>query len=132
MKQRIFKILFALLLFLCTFGTGIAANYLILKEWVSPELKASSGLLLLNYGLFLIAGEVASSRFSKIGFVFGLLWVAAKLFVNTFTIFLFIGLQAVRTHVFVYQFLAAYTVLLMGGVWYLHWNSKLDTRRTHE
>ena len=52
------------------------------------------------------------------------LLVSLKLFVNTFTIFLFIGLQAVRTHVFVSEFLVAYCVLLMGGVLFLHWNSK--------
>jgi hypothetical protein len=132
MKHRVVQIAICLLLLLCTLGTGIVANYFILGEWGSAELAASSGLLLLNYGLYLVAGGISSGRFAKIGYVFGLLWVAAKLFVNTFTIFLFIGLQAVRTHVFVYQFLAAYTVLLMGGVWYLHWNSKFDTRRTHE
>lgn len=127
MKPLLFQIPVCLLLFLCTFGTGIAVNYALLGEWSSSELKASSGLLLINYGFYLAAASASSKRFGSFGTVFGLLWVSGKLFVNTFTIFLFIGLQAVRTHVFVYQFLAAYTVLLIGGVGYLHWNSRSDT-----
>ena len=116
--------LFALGLCLCTFFVPIVVNQVIFHEGRNVELTASLGLLVLNFGFFMGFSRLNSLLARRLGVSFGLLLVTCKLFVNTFTIFLFIGLQAVRTDVFVIQFFAGYSVLLVGGVIFLHWNSK--------
>lgn len=124
MKNRLLFLGYALLVLLCTLGTAIGINHWFFNEGFNRELSAALGLLLLNYGFYLGFTQAHSPKTQSMGASFGLLLIAAKLFVNTFTIFLFIGLQAVRTHVFVSEFLAAYSVLLLSGVAFLHWNSK--------
>lgn len=124
MKYRLLTALWLLSLCLCTLGTAIGMNRFYFQEGFNRELGAVLGLLLVNYGFFVAFSRVNRPRWRSMGVSFGLLLLAVKLFVNTFTIFLFIGLQAVRTHVFVPEFLTAYIVLLTGGVMFLHWNSK--------
>ncbi len=123
-KDQWLYLLFVLGLCLFTLLTPIAVNHWIFHEADNVELSASVGLLVVNFGFFVGFSRLNSSMARRLGISFGLLLVACKLFVNTFTIFLFIGLQAVRTDVFVCQFFAGYSVLLVGGVIFLHWNSK--------
>ncbi len=101
-------------------GATGAVSYLIHNhltgETIGVELVFSLGLLVVN-ALFFFAAHVftnGNDAFSSPAVAmagFGL-----KLFVNTFTIFIFIGLHAGRTHVFVWQFFGAYTLLLFGSV----------------
>lgn len=124
MKHRIRYGLFALLLCLSSFSAVIGVNHYVFKEGLNPEVRASLGLLILNFGFFLGFSLTGTSVAKRLGPSFGLLLVTLKLFVNTFTIFLLIGLQAVRTHVFVPQLMTGYYVLLSGGILFLVWNSK--------
>lgn len=91
---------------------------------MTADLRVTLGLLFLNYGIFMAFFLQSAPLPRKMGPAYGLLLITLKLFVNTFTIFLFIGLQAVRTHVFVPLFFTGYGVLLFGGVLLLHWNSQ--------
>lgn len=99
----------------------VAAAHIGVVRWVfdgppGAEAAAAGALLGVNYIFFMAArllplrGGVWTEPFV------GLIWVSLKLFVNTFTIFLFIGLHAGRTHVFVVQFFVPYLVLLFGSV----------------
>jgi hypothetical protein len=88
-----------------------------LGKGVFPPETLWALLLLLANGLFM----VFAALFPRLGPPWNepntaLLWVAIKLFVNSFTIFLFIGLHAGRTDVFVMQFFGAYLWLLSGSV----------------
>jgi len=123
MNARIARRGFYLLIFLCTTGllTGIA--YAMGVPPVSRDVLAPLGLVWFNFALLVWMGERQSRSGDDNSLIFGLLWVTAKLFVNTFTIFLFIGLQAVRTHVFVILFFSAYGMLLLGTIAFLHWNT---------
>jgi hypothetical protein len=123
-KVRVTSLLFAVLLFLCTMEVAIGINHFYFQEGLNRDLLVALGLLVLNYGFFIGFSLVNLPRIRPIAGAYALILISLKLFVNTFTIFLFIGLQAVRTHVFVSEFLVAYCVLLMGGVLFLHWNSK--------
>jgi len=125
MKQgRGVTLLDACLLWLCTLAPPIGIQYLYFQEPPNLDLAAAVGLLTVNVAFFMGFSRVKSNFALKMGLSYGLLLLSAKLFVNTFTIFLLIGLQAVRTHVFVPEFFAGYAALLMGGVLFLHRNSK--------
>lgn len=92
----------------------------------SPELFASLGLLAFNYLLFLNM-LMRKAPVWLGGFLgFGLFLVTVKLFVNTFTILLLIGLQAVRTPVFVPVFFVGYFVLLGTTIWTLQRTTSQD------
>lgn len=50
--------------------------------------------------------------------------LVVKLFVNSFTIFLLIGLQAVETRVFIPAFFAMFAVHLSIGIGFLHFSTR--------
>ena len=102
--------------FAVTFGTVFTVHLRLTGNPFSPELQASMAVLLFNYLLFLMMLQRKGPDFLGGHLGFGLLLLTTKLFVNTFTIFIFIGLHAGRTHVFVWQFIGAYTLLLFGSV----------------
>lgn len=89
-------------------------------QLLSPDLTAAGGLVVFNFLLAWLMLDRKSPENLGGALGFGLLLIAAKLFVNTFTILLLIGLQAVRTPVFVPVFFAGYFVLLATTVWVLH------------
>jgi hypothetical protein len=90
------------------------------STWTSPDLLASMGLLGFNYLLFLAMLERKGPVWLGGHLGFGLFLLTAKLFVNTFTILLLIGLQAVRTPVFIPVFFMGYFTLLATSIWSLH------------
>jgi len=104
------------MVFLLSTAACIGIGGYLEPENVPPETVAALVLLTVNALFF-----VAAAAFPHWGPPWshpnlGLAWVMLKLFVNTFTIFLFIGLQAGRTHVFICQFFGAYLVLLPGSI----------------
>jgi|GEM_PF-1141288 len=115
-------------LFLCTAAATIGVNRLRYAAEVGIDQIVAWGLLGVNFVFFLAIRLLPARGGVWTEPVVGLLWVGLKLFVNTFTIFLFIGLQAVRTHVFVELFFGGYAVLLAGAVLLL--NRKMNDDRT--
>jgi hypothetical protein len=105
---------------LLSFFTLFCVNLRLTDQWTSLELYASIGLIAFNYLLAIAMLKRKSPTFLGGALGFGLFLIATKLFVNTFTILLLIGLQAVRTPVFVPLFFAGYFVLLASTIWALH------------
>lgn len=106
--------------FAVTFGTVFTVHLRLTGNPFSPELQASMAVLLFNYLLFLMMLQRKGPDFLGGHLGFGLLLLTTKLFVNTFTILLLIGLQAVRTPVFIPVFFVGYFVLLGTTIWTLH------------
>lgn len=88
------------------------------ESWPT-ETGVAMGLLGFNGICFALAAALPRLGDPWNGPAAGLAWLTGKLFVNTFTIFLFIGLQAGRSSVFVGQFFGGYFWLLTGSVWLL-------------
>lgn len=107
-------VLIASSLLLCV-GVG---RWMTDEAW-PPETGMAAGLLGFNGLCFAFASAMPRLGDPWNGPAAGLGWLSGKLFVNTFTIFLFIGLQAGRTPVFVGQFFGGYFWLLAGSVWLL-------------
>ena len=105
-----------------TTGMVLALAYRLTGRIDSPEVGYALLLLGLNLGFFLLAAWIPRRGGLWETPHAGLLLMSLKLFVNTFTIFLFIGLQAVRSAVFVPQFFSAYLLLLAGSVYLLNRN----------
>ena len=101
---------------LLTAAVAIGAHYVFAGEWRSFDLWVALGLLLFNQGMFMLAEKMQGGGSPETGLIPGFIWIAGKLFVNTFTIFLFIGLQAVASLVFVPVFFIAYAVVLFSGI----------------
>ncbi len=106
--------------FLVTCGATFAFHLRYTGNLFSPELQASGAVLLFNYLLFLMMLLRKGPDFMGGHLGFGLLLLSTKLFVNTFTILLLIGLQAVRTPVFIPVFFVGYFVMLAMTIWTLH------------
>jgi len=103
-----------------TAGTVLTAHLRLTETWSSPELWASGGLLAFNTLLAVAMLRRSAPDFLGGALGYGLFLVSIKLFVNTFTILVFIGLQAMSTAVFVPVFFAGYFVLLVSTIWALH------------
>ena len=105
---------------LLTSATVYSVHLRLTERLVSAELLSAFALLSFNgvlaIGMLLRKGPHWSG--GPVGF--GLILITAKVFVNTFTILSLIGLQAVRTPVFVPVFFVGYFVLLTTTVWALH------------
>jgi len=107
---------FWILLMSLTGGVAYLIHNRLTGETIGIELIFAWCLLLVN-ALFFLAAHLftnGNDAFSSPAVALG--GFGLKLFVNTFTIFIFIGLHAGRTHVFVWQFFGAYTLLLFGSV----------------
>ena len=111
---------------LLTFASAASVHIRVTHSFMSRELAASIGLL--SFNLFLAVIMLERKAPEKLGgaLSFGLMLICLKVFVNSFTILLLIGLQAVRTPVFVPVFFAGYFVLLASTVWALHRTSFSD------
>jgi len=98
--------------------TGI--HYLLTRQWVSVEWGAAIGLLSLNvlFSIGMMSRKGPKLLGGPLGF--GLFLIGTKLFVNTLTILLLIGLQAVQTPVFVPVFFVGYFVWLLLTILALH------------
>lgn len=108
------------LILLLPLATLFTVHLRVTDQLMSPDLTAAAGLVVFNFLLAWLMLDRKSPENLGGALGFGLLLIAAKLFVNTFTILLLIGLQAVRTPVFVPVFFAGYFVLLATTVWVLH------------
>lgn len=97
-------------------GAAIGTSYLFSGAYWSGDVAFALTLLALNQAFFGVAVWLRDHASPEFGLIPGLLWILAKLFVNTFTIFLLIGLQAVRSSVFVPVFFIAYAVVLFSGI----------------
>jgi hypothetical protein len=115
-RQRIASITLWTLLYLTCVGLVIGISYRFSGEIFAVETRVSLGLITVNMLFFLTAALLPLKGELWNGPITALIWITLKLFVNTLTIFLFIGLHAGRTHVFVYGFFGAYFLLLMGSV----------------
>ncbi len=105
-----------------TSAVVIALSYFQTGKRLGFDSLCALGLLFINW-LFFVAAAWMPRKGGVWGSpALGMLLVVTKLFVNTFTIFLFIGLQAVRSAVFVPQFFSAYLLLLAGSVYLLNRN----------
>lgn len=97
-------------------AVAIGVHYLFAADMWSFDLCVALGLLAVNQTFFGVATRLQTRPSPVSGMKAGLIWIAAKLFVNTFTIFLLIGLHAVRSSVFVPVFFIAYAVVLFLGI----------------
>ena len=124
MDRNPFPLGYALTILLLTLMTTAVVHLRITHSFWSPELAASIGLLCFNALISLTMLSRKSPALPGGVLTFSLILIGAKLFENTFTILLLIGLQAVRTPVFVPVFFAGYFVLLGVSVWALHRTSE--------
>ena len=83
---------------------------------IGVDFAASAGLAGINFALFVGISYLWQRDQGQVQLIPGLLWVGGKLFVNTFTLFLLIGLQLVSIRVFVPTFFTLYFVILIMGV----------------
>ena len=120
MKSRVCIWIWWSLSTLLVCGVAIGVHYTFETEWQSFDLWVAIGLLLFNHAMFGLAEGLQHISSPETGLIPGFLWIGAKLFVNTFTIFLFIGLHAVRSPVFVPVFFIAYAVVLFLGILRIH------------
>ncbi|MCC5846745.1 MAG: hypothetical protein JJU29_01520 [Verrucomicrobia bacterium] len=136
MKQKILSVVWWLLSSALIGGLAIGIHYWLDGALTSFELWTALGLLGFNHVMFGLAARLQAKTGDAFGLIYGLLWIMGKLFVNTFTIFLLIGLQAVRSPVFVPVFFITYTAVLAMGILRLHLisiqtpNLHTDERRT--
>lgn len=105
---------------LCVAGLAI-----VIHNWISDvppgrDFGAALGLLLFNQGMFALADLARGPRLDALGLIPGLAWISGKLFVNCFTLFLLIGLQAVDIRVFVSVFFITYPMVLAFGIARIH------------
>ena len=114
------RIFYGCEIFLLTFASTATVYSRLAGTTLSVDLLASTGLLLFNYviALAILARKEATSLGGPLAF--GLILIGTKLFVNTLTLLLLIGLHAVQTPVFVPVFFVGYFVLLGSTVWALH------------
>lgn len=101
---------------LCTVFLAIGLHRWRGGEGWDLDLIAALALLLFNLGMFALAAHWREQGNGEFGLLPGLLWIGGKLFVNTFTLFLLIGLQAVSIRVFVPLFFIAYPLVLAAGI----------------
>lgn len=87
------------------------------------DFAAALALLLFNQGMFALADVSRGWNLDSLGLFPGLLWIGGKLFVNLFTLFLLIVLQAVVIRVFVVTFFAAYPLVMISGIVRLHFSN---------
>lgn len=109
---------------LLTLAATLTVHVRITESLWTPEASVSVGLLAYNFLLAVAMLGRKGPDWLGGAMGFGLLLIVAKVFVNTFTILLLIGLQAVRTPVFIPVFFTGYFVLLSSSIWALH--------RTHQ
>jgi hypothetical protein len=113
-----------LVLWLLVASIAIAASIGVNRLMVGPvwDRNLFLALAILGFNLLMFLAAMLFRRHppAVAPLVLGLLWISLKLFVNTFTIFLFIGLQAVDPPVFVPVLFAGYIPALFGGVFLLH------------
>lgn len=120
MKKKRMAGLFWFMFTLCVVGLAIVIHARLTDDPIGRDFYAALALLLFNQGMFALADLGRSPEIEALGLIPGLLWIGGKLFVNCFTLFLLIGLQAVDIRVFVSLFFLTYTLVLMGGVGRLH------------
>ncbi len=136
MKRTILSLAWWLLSSVLLVGLAIGIHYRLDGVWESFELWTALALLGFNHLMFGLAVRLQGKTGDAFGLIYGLLWITGKLFVNTFTIFLLIGLQAVRSSVFVPVFFITYAAVLAMGILRLHLislqppNLQTDERRT--
>ncbi|MCC5843690.1 MAG: hypothetical protein JJU05_05505 [Verrucomicrobia bacterium] len=105
---------------LCLVGLAIGIHNRIADTPPGRDFAAALALLLFNHGMFALADLGRGPKIDELGLIPGLLWIGGKLFVNCFTLFLLIGLQAVDIRVFVSVFFITYPVVLACGVARIH------------
>lgn len=120
MKRGVRGVLFWIVSTLCVVGLAIGIHDRIADVEPGRDFAAALALLLFNQGMFALADLGRGPKLDALGLIPGLLWIGGKLFVNCFTLFLLIGLQAVDIRVFVTLFFTTYSIVLMAGVARLH------------
>lgn len=120
MRRYVIGGLFWVVSSLCVTGLAI-----VIHNWISDvppgrDFAAALALLLFNHGMFALADLGRGPKMDAMGLIPGLGWIGGKLFVNCFTLFLLIGLQAVDIRVFVSVFFISYPLVLACGIARLH------------
>ncbi len=123
MKRYIFGMVFWIASTLCLAGLAIVVHTWIADAPPGRDFAAAAGLLLFNQGMFALADLGRGPKLDALGLIPGLLWIGGKLFVNCFTLFLLIGLQAVDIRVFVSVFFITYPLVLACGIARIHFAS---------
>jgi hypothetical protein len=120
MKRYVIGGLFWVVSSLCVAGLAIVIHNWISDEPPGRDFAAALGLLLFNQGMFALADLGRGPKMDALGLIPGLAWIGGKLFVNCFTLFLLIGLQAVGIRVFVSVFFITYPLVLIIGIARIH------------
>jgi hypothetical protein len=120
MKRKLLTGMFWVASTLFVVGLAIVIHNRVAGVPRGRDFAAALALLLFNHAMFALADVGRGPKIDALGLIPGLAWIGGKLFVNCFTLFLLIGLQAVDIRVFVSVFFISYPVVLACGIARIH------------